>query len=93
MMVANGGAEVWLIGGERGVPGLDPLVQVIMTHPTTRAELLPIYYAPADKRQSARQHSSHTSFPLRFPRFRRASCQVGTGCAALDEQERRAACS
>ena len=39
VIVAIGGAKVWLTGGEVGAPGLEPLVQVIVTHPTARAEV------------------------------------------------------
>ena len=40
VIVAIGGAEVWLTGGEVGAPGLEPLVQVIIvTHPTARTEV------------------------------------------------------
>jgi hypothetical protein len=34
-----GGAEVALLGGIVGTPGEGPLVQVLVTHPTARAEV------------------------------------------------------
>jgi hypothetical protein len=34
-----GGAEVALVGGIVGTPGEGPLVQVVVTHPTARAEV------------------------------------------------------